>query len=125
MSRRRHECKGSAIPVTLTAALLLHGLGISIGVAVFGEVARETFFREGGTIGDGTVVAVVSFVGTSHWRGQWSVKAAVKGHRGLTGLVRGEEDGVKAVSSSVMIRESTWWSIVAVVRVRVSQMKLE
>ncbi len=35
-------------------------------MTMFREIARETFFGEGGTIGNGTMVAVVSFVGTSH-----------------------------------------------------------
>jgi len=56
-------------PVALPTALLLHSFRISISVTVFGEVARKTFFWEGGTIGDGTVVAIVSFVGTGHgWK---------------------------------------------------------
>ena len=36
-------------------------------MARFGEVARESVFWDGGTIGDAGVVAIVCLVGTSHY----------------------------------------------------------
>jgi len=53
-------------PVALTTTLFLHTLGVGIDVAMLGEVARETVFREGGAVSKGAVVAVVPFVGTGH-----------------------------------------------------------
>lgn len=59
---------GGVIPVALTSTLLLHALGVSINVAMFGEVTRETILRDGRTISESTVVTIVAFVGTSHWQ---------------------------------------------------------
>ena len=36
-------------------------------MTVLSEVAWETFFREGSAVSNGTVIAVVSFVGASHY----------------------------------------------------------
>jgi hypothetical protein len=59
--------RGNVLPVSLAKPLFLDTLGVGVSVTMFGKVAGETVFGLGSTISQGTVVAVVSFVGTGHY----------------------------------------------------------
>lgn len=66
MTMPTRSCRILLIPVAFTTTLFLDAFGVSVNVAVFGKVARETVFGEGSTISQGAVVAVVAFVGPGH-----------------------------------------------------------
>ena len=55
------------VPVALSATFLLDLVWISVDMAGLGKVTGEVFLSRGGPIGQGDVVTVVEFMGTSHW----------------------------------------------------------
>lgn len=63
-------CEGEGLscdlPVASTSAMLLDRGRVSVSEARFGEVARETIFGDGSTVGEAGVVAIVGLVATGH-----------------------------------------------------------
>jgi len=55
-----------ATPVSFAATFLLDLLGICVGVARLGKVAREVVFWTGGAISETAMVAVVVLLGAGH-----------------------------------------------------------
>lgn len=54
-------------PVTSTRAVLLHLLGVDIGIAVLGKEARKMLGREDSALSETLVVTVVGLVRASHF----------------------------------------------------------
>lgn len=54
------------VPVPLPATFLLDLLRVSINMAGLGKVTGKVFLGGGGPVGQGNVVTIVEFMGTSH-----------------------------------------------------------
>lgn len=64
------------LPVAITTAFLLDLLRILVDMTRLGEVARQMIFWPSCAISEAGMVAVIAFVGASHYDGRVSVSSS-------------------------------------------------
>ena len=90
------------LPVTFASSLLLDTLGIGVNVTSFRKVTGETIFGGGTSFSDGSVIAVVCFVGTSHW----SINISLMRHETTNGTSNGAVMSSSAVDPLCLLMTS-------------------